>query len=152
MKTFNLKTQIGNVIFSLREKHPKEHWFNFDVKCIMEQKFSRFYPEGFFCSLHYNDLNRLVHDFESHCQDLKNDTFKKEINYMPLEADFQLTLYDGGYENGQGTFTICFMINIGALKDDGSCSYFGFQTSVDFHDVNKLCNDINSLLGLYKKP
>lgn len=154
MRTLNLKTKIGNIIFSLRENYPKENWFDFDAKCIMREQYSQFYPREFFCSLHYNDLIRLACEIERLSHEVKNNEFSQNnIDYMPLEADFQLMLYDGWYEDGCGEFSICFMIHMEILtNDEVEHSHFGFKTLIDFNDMQILCNNIRELVGASENP
>lgn len=142
-----LKTEACNVIFSRKIPYESD-FFDFDIDCVMEKKFTGFYPNDFFCRLYKNDLRRLIQYFNKHFQGLKDGSISESPVYMPLEADIQIRCLDGDIDSSDdGYFSISILFNCGKINEDASNTYFGFETVIDVLDCKKFCNDINSLIN-----
>ena len=145
-RIIELKTEACSVNFSLRELPLEDGCFDFDIKCVMPEKFTGFYPKSFLCRLYNDDLERLIQHFDRHCQGLMNGSLHESPVYTPLEGDIQIRCLDGDIEKpDDGYFSICILFNCGKVNEDASNTYFGFETIVDLIDLNKFCDSIRSL-------
>ncbi|MEN5093704.1 hypothetical protein ABE458_23700 [Pseudomonas protegens] len=141
-----LESEAGVLRFFVKSTEAKNCFFDFDVVCDWNKKFSGCLPDRVFCSLNFDDIKRLVEYFHRHKLSVLADKVDGALVFMPLENDFQIRLMAGEADSlEEGYFWIGFLFNFGGKDEDSSNVYFGFEASIEFSAVDDFCS---SLMGL----
>lgn len=142
-----LKTEAGVLRFLVRSTEAKSCFFDFDIVCDLYKRFSGFLPSRLFCSLNFNDINRLFEYFERHKLSVLTDKIDEVLVFMPLENDFQIRFMAGEAESLEdGYFLIGFLFNFGGRDEDFSNVYFGFEASIEFSAIDEFCSSLRELI------
>lgn len=143
----SLKTEVGIIEFILDKTYQEEGFFDFFMKCNLDNKFSDFLPNIPSCRLYRSDLTKLVNYFQEHCLGLESGRLFESPTYMPLEADFQIRCLDGDIENGEGYFSVNVLFNYGKVSESGTNCYFGFESVIDLDDLNIFYDEVEKIVN-----
>ncbi|POA84332.1 hypothetical protein [Pseudomonas protegens] len=145
--SIKLKTEAGVLEFIVKNIKAKDSFFDFDIVSIWYDKYSGYLPADFFCSLNFDDINRLVEYFYRHKLSVLTNQVNESLVYMPLGSDFQIRFMAGEAESMEdGYFSIGFLFNLGSSCEESSNVYFGFEAGIDFLAADDFCVSLKELV------
>ncbi|NWB29036.1 hypothetical protein [Pseudomonas gingeri] len=142
---FSLKTEAGNLVFSLIRADECAGVFDFELSCVFVGSFSRYLPGKFSCRLYRGDIERLIAYFFNHVQSLVLGGEESPV-YVPLESDFQIKCLSGDVVDfSDGYFSMSVMFNCGVGGEGSANTYFGFETIVDVGELSLFCEELRRI-------
>ncbi|WP_152973086.1 hypothetical protein [Pseudomonas asplenii] len=122
--------------------------FDFNVACVFAGKFSGYLPGNFWNRLYRKDIERLIFYFENHMQTLASRSAISSAGYMPLECGMQIECLEGeAIDWSDGHFSMRVLFNCGSPDGESSNVSFGFETIVDFVDLNRFCDELRRFVA-----
>jgi hypothetical protein len=140
-KVLTLQLDAGRIDFILKSFDEVSYFFDFDIECVLDKKYSLFYPKNNFCTLHVNDCNRLIEYFKNHHKQLVFN--KKSPIFMALDAGFQLQCC---MKNTDENFFLSIFFNSGSSRENESDCYFGFLSAISIKNAIRFIHEIENLL------
>jgi hypothetical protein len=153
---FTLQLETGTISFILKASDDISGFYDFDIECLMDEKYTGFYPKNNFCSLHMKDLYQLIEYFDSHYKKLLfyNGNIESPV-FTPMKGHFQLQCMEGDIDktdHNDGYFSLTMLFNCGSSDKFLMDAYFGFDTIVTIKNSHRFINEIKKRMNLKSIP
>lgn len=102
--------------------------------------------------IHFKDLQRLVTYFEQHITTLREDPNSESHTFVTYNLDFQVQALSGDIlSEGEGLFTIRFMVNVGQAHEKACSTYVGGESVVTFANIRSFTASLQAALDEFSQ-